>query len=104
MGHNYTNWELSAERALVARKTLQFGGVRSKQILQVSGMADRVLAVPQDPYNPENRRIEILILTQKASDKLEQELGGSIVPKAEKIAADNRPEARYPQAESHLER
>ncbi|BDM62700.1 chemotaxis protein LafU [Shewanella sp. NFH-SH190041] len=103
VGHRYSNWDLSAARALVARRTLQFGGVTSNQVLEVNGMADRVPAVPSAPDSPENRRIEILVLTKQASDQLSSMLSGSIVPKAEKIAAANQPIARYPQATSHLE-
>jgi chemotaxis protein MotB len=63
---NYSNWELSADRANSARRLLQQGGVRSDQVTQVRGYADQFLRVKNDPYDPSNRRISILV--KNASD------------------------------------
>lgn len=57
----YTNWELSADRANAARRLLQTDGVRGDQVSQVRGYADQMLRVPNDPYDPSNRRISILV-------------------------------------------
>ena len=37
------------------------GGVSEERIKQVSGRADRSLAVPDDPFSARNRRIDILL-------------------------------------------
>jgi len=58
---DYSNWELSADRANSARRLLQQGGVRSDQVTQVRGYADQMLRVKNDPYDPSNRRISILV-------------------------------------------
>jgi chemotaxis protein MotB len=58
---NYGNWELSADRANSARRLLQDHGVRSDQVTQVRGYADQMLRVKNDPYDPSNRRISILV-------------------------------------------
>jgi chemotaxis protein MotB len=58
---NYSNWELSADRANSARRLLQQDGVRSDQVTQVRGYADQFLRVKNDPYDPSNRRISILV-------------------------------------------
>jgi len=58
---NYGNWELSADRANAARRLLQQNGVRSNQITQVRGYADQLLRVKNNPYDPSNRRITILV-------------------------------------------
>jgi chemotaxis protein MotB len=63
---NYSNWELSADRANSARRLLQQGGVRSDQVTQVRGYADQFLRVKNNPYDPSNRRITILV--KNASD------------------------------------
>ena len=63
---NYSNWELSADRANSARRLLQQGGVRGDQVTQVRGYADQFLRVKSDPYDPSNRRISILV--KNASD------------------------------------
>lgn len=58
---NYSNWELSADRANSARRLLQQGGVRADQVTQVRGYADQFLRVKNDPYDPSNRRISMLV-------------------------------------------
>ena len=57
----YSNWELSADRANSARRLLQQDGVRHDQVTQVRGYADQVLRVKNNPYDPSNRRISILV-------------------------------------------
>jgi chemotaxis protein MotB len=58
---NYSNWELSADRANSARRLLQQDGVRSNQVTQVRGYADQLLRVKDNPSDPSNRRISILV-------------------------------------------
>ncbi|MGB0064675.1 MAG: flagellar motor protein MotB [Terracidiphilus sp.] len=58
---NYSNWELSADRANSARRLLQSDGVRRDQVTQVRGFADQMLRVKNNPYDPSNRRITILV-------------------------------------------
>jgi chemotaxis protein MotB len=61
---SYTNWELSADRANAARRLLQQDGVRSNQVTQVRGYADQLLRVKNNPLDPSNRRISILVKNQ----------------------------------------
>jgi chemotaxis protein MotB len=58
---DYSNWELSADRANAARRLLQQDGVRSDQVTQVRGYADQLLRVKNNPYDPSNRRVTILV-------------------------------------------
>lgn len=58
---SYSNWELSADRANAARRLLQAGGARADQVTQVRGYADQFLRVKNNPYDPSNRRISILV-------------------------------------------
>ena len=60
-GAEYTNWELSADRANAARRLMQADGVRNDQVTQVRGYADQLLRVQSNPYDPSNRRITILV-------------------------------------------
>src|SRR5580658_10789056 len=60
-GTGYSNWELSADRANSARRLMQQDGVRSDQVTQVRGYADQLLRVRNNPYDPSNRRISILV-------------------------------------------
>ena len=60
-GAEYTNWELSADRANSARRLMQQDGVRGDQVTQVRGYADQLLRVQSNPYDPSNRRVTILV-------------------------------------------
>jgi chemotaxis protein MotB len=57
----YSNWDLSADRANAARRLLQQDGVRVNQVSQVRGYADQMLRVKDNPADPSNRRISILV-------------------------------------------
>jgi chemotaxis protein MotB len=59
--NSYSNWDLSADRANSARRLLQQNGVRTDQVSQVRGYADQMLRVKDNPTDPSNRRISILV-------------------------------------------
>lgn len=61
-GSDYTNWELSADRANAARRALEAGCLRPEQVRRVVGYADTELLVPEDPFSPANRRISIVVV------------------------------------------
>ena len=65
---NYSNWELSADRANAARRLMQQDGVRADQVTQVRGYADQFLRVKGNPYDPSNRRITILVKNQDGGE------------------------------------
>jgi len=67
---DYTNWELSADRANAARRLLLKGGVDGSRIAQAVGMADTVPFDKENPYNPRNRRISIIVLNKEAEQRL----------------------------------
>jgi len=58
---NYGNWELSADRANAARRLMQQSGLRDDQVTQVRGYADQRLRKPDDPLDPSNRRISLIV-------------------------------------------
>ena len=64
---NYSNWELSADRANAARRILEAGGVQPAQVAQVVGYADRQLANAKDPLDATNRRTSIIVRYSKAA-------------------------------------
>lgn len=66
----YTNWELSADRANAARRLLLNGGVTPNKIAQVVGLSDTVPFDKENPYNPRNRRISIIVLNKDAEVRL----------------------------------
>jgi len=67
---NYSNWELSSDRANAARRLMQQSGVRADQVSQVRGFADQRLRNPKDPLEASNRRISIIVeyLTRESTD------------------------------------
>jgi chemotaxis protein MotB len=64
---DYSNWELSADRANAARRLMQSDGVRRDQVTQVRGFADQMLRVKNNPFDPSNRRITILVKNEEAN-------------------------------------
>jgi chemotaxis protein MotB len=58
---DYSNWELSADRANAARRILAESGMPEDRISQVRGFADQRLLKKDDPTNPSNRRISIIV-------------------------------------------
>ena len=58
----YSNWELSADRANASRRALIDLGVREDRISQVVGKAAEDPLMANDPANPRNRRITIVLL------------------------------------------
>jgi chemotaxis protein MotB len=66
--NGYTNWELSADRANAARRTLTGGGLPDAKIARVVGLSSSVLFDKQDPQNPINRRISIVVMTKQAEE------------------------------------
>lgn len=57
----YGNWELSTDRANMARKIMEANGLHANQVVQVRGFADNDLRDSAHPTAPENRRVTILI-------------------------------------------
>ena len=72
---DFGNWELSSNRANAARRTLVAGGYPDEQVAQVVGYASSALFDREDPFNPVNRRIDIVVLTKKAQRAIEGEQG-----------------------------
>lgn len=57
----YNNWDLSTDRANSARRVIEEGGIRERQITSVNGYADRRLKNPDKPMDYSNRRVTILV-------------------------------------------
>ncbi len=64
------NWELSASRANASRRELIAGGMAENKVLRVVGQSSTVLFDPGDPFNPQNRRIGILVLNKKTEEAI----------------------------------
>jgi chemotaxis protein MotB len=73
----YDNWDLSSDRANEARRMMQSEGIQPGQVSQVRGFADQRLRLPQQPEDPSNRRISLIVQYQ-IKDDAELALPGDI--------------------------
>ena len=67
----FGNWELSSNRANAARRALVAGTYPDAQVARVVGYASSSLYDRENPFNPVNRRIDIVVLTKKALQRIE---------------------------------
>ncbi len=63
-GAKYTNWELSADRANSTRRMLMLGMLHEERIVNVMGKADREPLIPENPKDPQNRRLTVMLLRE----------------------------------------
>ncbi len=73
----YSNWELSADRANASRRELVAGGMDETKVVRVVGLSSAVLFDREDPLNPINRRISIIVMNKKAEESAANE-GGTV--------------------------
>ena len=66
--NGYSNWELSADRANAARRELVRAGLPEDKVSRVVGLSSSVLFDKDQPTNPINRRISIIIMNKAAED------------------------------------
>jgi chemotaxis protein MotB len=76
---NYTNWELSADRANAARRALLAGGLPAEKIGRVVGLASTVLLDASQPESPVNRRISIVVMNKRTEQAISQENGNLLM-------------------------
>lgn len=67
---NYSNWELSADRANASRRELIVGGLTAQKIAKVVGLSSMVLFNKTEPRSPVNRRIAIIVMNKAAEAAL----------------------------------
>jgi len=67
---DYGNWELSSDRANAARRLMQQNGIRADQVSQVRGFADERLRTPNNPFDPSNRRISVIVQYLDVSEEM----------------------------------
>ena len=77
-GANYSNWELSSDRANAARRIMETGGLRPDQVAEVRGFADQRLRKADNPTDASNRRISVIVKSPEAPEGMEV----SAAPKA----------------------
>jgi chemotaxis protein MotB len=87
---NYSNWELSTDRANSSRRLMQLHGLHADQVAQVRGFADQDPRNKKDPADPANRRITLI------ARYLEQNAPTQPGPGAPASSETTSPSARVP--------
>jgi len=70
---NYSNWELSSDRANSARRELVGNVMDEEKISRVVGLADSEPFLPDQPDAPVNRRISIVVTDKRIADSFNLE-------------------------------
>ncbi|MFL9710208.1 flagellar motor protein MotB [Methylobacillus sp. Pita1] len=83
----YSNWELSSDRANASRRELVAGGMKEEKLLRVVGLSSAVLFDKENPLNPVNRRISIIIMNKKAEEETINDNGSTEVRAAGDVPA-----------------
>jgi chemotaxis protein MotB len=96
---DYSNWELSSDRANAARRILVQNGLSEDRISQVRGFADQRLLVKTDPANPSNRRISIIVRNE-GLDLQEEKFAEAPVAGAQAKTGDVQTKPQAPAAEA----
>jgi chemotaxis protein MotB len=66
----YSNWELSADRANASRRELVAGGMNESKVLRVVGLSSSLPLDTEDPLDPMNRRISLVVLNEKTERQI----------------------------------
>ena len=82
-GAGYSNWELSADRANASRRELIAGGLTEERVLRVQGLASSAPFNRDDPVDPQNRRISIIVMNREAEDRMFQGESAAAAPETE---------------------
>src|SRR5690606_9416244 len=69
----YSNWELSADRANAARKELVAGGMEEPKIRRILGLSSSVSLIKENPAAAVNRRISIVVLNRRAERRIDEQ-------------------------------
>ncbi len=73
----FSNWELSASRANASRREMIAGGLEPSRIARVVGLAETVPLIEENPLDPANRRISIIVMTKRAEEAMHS--GGEVL-------------------------
>lgn len=95
----FGNWELSTNRANASRRELLVGGMDEAKVMRVVGLASTVLYDKNDPFNPINRRISIIVMNKRTEEAIMRdgnvaEVGGDDAAQETENAVQAAPSAR----------
>lgn len=91
-GAGYSNWELSSDRANASRRELVAGGLTEERVLRVQGLASSQPFNRDDPVDPQNRRISIIVMNRDAEDRFYRPTADRVEPQQPEAEPTIRPE------------
>jgi chemotaxis protein MotB len=98
-GADYTNWELSSDRANASRRILEDHDIPEKRLANVMGKAETDPLLPKDPLDARNRRITIMLLREKLVDAVKRgEFGPNV-----KMPPPPQPQTYSPPAQQPIQ-
>ncbi|MEL7445619.1 MAG: flagellar motor protein MotB [Pseudomonadota bacterium] len=77
-GIRANNWSLSTGRAEATRQALMLEGLPESRVARIEGVADREPVIADDPADPRNRRISVLLLNDSALPPPQRFASGSV--------------------------
>ena len=86
----FSNWELSSMRANASRRELLGGGLEPGKVARVVGLSDTVHLNRDNPLDPANRRISIIVMNKRTDEAIRAE-GAAVEFGAEEAAAGTLP-------------
>jgi chemotaxis protein MotB len=75
----FSNWELSSNRANASRRELVAGGLEPGRVARVVGLAETIPFNVDDPLDPANRRISIIVMNKKTEEAVRSGSEGGLV-------------------------
>ena len=77
---DYSNWELSTDRANAARRLMEVSGLYQGQVRAVRGFADKLLMFDDDPRDERNRRVTLVVLYKSSETQYDHlEVGADLM-------------------------
>jgi len=81
---DYSNWELSADRANAARQLMEVSGLATNQVREVRGFADQIPMIRDNPNDGRNRRVTIVVLYKSLESRYHDlEIGAELMEEME---------------------
>jgi len=100
-GKGYSNWELSADRANASRRELIAGGMDEGKLLRVVGLASASLYDKENPYDPSNRRISIIVMNKEAEESFMKD--SDAVSVSNDVSEDALSQIQEKSSENHVD-
>lgn len=96
-GAKYTNWELSADRANASRRIMKDAGMPVERLNNVMGKADTELLVADNPLDPRNRRLTLILLKEELTKPFDEDEYADEIDDDEEIIEEVIPLPELPQ-------